>query len=332
MRDDTLLFTIAKLHFEEGLSQGEVGNKLGLSRAKVNRLLQTAKDRGIVRILVVPKLGHAYLRGIEDDLRAAYGLKDALLIPGREGIIKGQLNSSTQEAIVERLAHVAAEYLDRQLNDGDILCINWGRVMRAVVDHLHPTKTMSNLKVLPLLGNLSSQPDSFEANLLAQEVASAYGGEFNWLISPAIVRNLQQQEVARALPLVKPTLDEINQATIAITAIGPADAQHSTVVKRGWLTSEEVQALIDRGAVGEVCSWWFDQGGQEIRDDSIYPIGLGLAGLKKMVQEGKKVIAVVGADSQRLEPIRVALKHQVVNILITDHITAQYLIRKAQAP
>ena len=49
MRDDTLLFTIAKLHFKEGLSQREVGNKLGLSRAKVNRLLQTAKDRGIVR-------------------------------------------------------------------------------------------------------------------------------------------------------------------------------------------------------------------------------------------------------------------------------------------
>jgi len=329
MRDDGLLFKIAKLHFEEGLSQGEVAQKLGLSRAKVNRLLQTARDRGIVRVLVVPKLGHAYLRGIEDDLKAAYGLKDALLISGREGIINGALNSNAQEAIVEQLAHIASEYLDRQLTNQDVLCINWGRVMRAVVDHLHPSKTLPTLKVLPLLGNLSSQPDSFEANLLAQEVAFAYGARFNWLVAPAIVRNLRQQVVVRALPLVKPTLEEIGQATIAITAIGPANAEQSTVVQRGWLAPDEVQALIDRGAVGEICSWWFDAQGEEIRDDRIYPIGLGLAGLKQMVQEGKKVIAVVGADNQRLEPIYVALVSKIVNILITDHITAQYLIKRA---
>ena len=329
MRDDNLLFKIAKLHFEESMSQGEVAQQLGLSRARVNRLLQMARDRGIVRVLVVPKLGHAYLRGIEDDLKAAYGLKDVLLIPGREGITNGSLNKNTQEAIVERLAHTAATYLDRLLTADDILCINWGRVMRAVVDHLHPTKTLSSLKLLPLLGNLSAQPDSFEANLLAQEIASAYGASFNWLVAPAIVRNLQQQEVVRALPLVTTTLKEINQATIAITAIGPADAEDSTVVKRGWLDSDEVQAIINRGAVGEICSWWFDDQGEEVRDDRIYPIGLGLAGLKRMVNDGKKVIAVVGADKQRLLPVYVALKRKIVNILITDHITAQFLIKKA---
>ncbi|MEM7030038.1 MAG: sugar-binding domain-containing protein [Chloroflexota bacterium] len=329
MREDGLLFEIAKLHYEEGLSQGEVAQRLGLSRPKVNRLMQTARDKGIIRVLVVPKLGHAYLRGIEDDLKSAYQLKDVLLIPGREGIINGTLNSGTQEALVERLAHTAAGYLDRQLTADDVLCINWGRVMRAVVDHLHPTKTLTNLNVLPLLGNLSSQPDAFEANLLAQEVASAYGATFNWLVAPAIVRNLQQQEVVRALQLVKTVLEQINQATMAITAIGPANTKHSTVVQRGWLKPEEVQALIDQGAIGEICSWWFDSQGNEIRDDNIYPIGLGLAGLKQMVSEDKSVIAVGGADSQRLEPIYVALKSKIVNILITDHITAQYLIKRA---
>jgi deoxyribonucleoside regulator len=329
VRDDGLLFEIAKLHFEHGLSQGEVARRLGLSRVKVNRLLQIARDRGIVRVLVVPRIGHAYLRHIEDDLKAAYQLKDVLLIPGREEILQEKLNSNTQEAIVERLAYVAAQYLDNRLTNEDTLCLNWGRVMRAVVDHLRPTKTLPCLKVLPLLGNLSAQPDSFEANLLAQEVASGYGGEFNWLVAPAIVRNLSQQELVRELPLVKKTLQLISQATIAITTIASADAQGSTVVKRGWLSPDEVQALIDRGAVGEICSWWFDAGGQEVRDDKIYPIGLGLAGLKNMVKNNGRVIAVVGADKERLEPIRAALVGKIVNSLITDHITAQYLIKAA---
>lgn len=330
MRDDELLFEVAKLHFELGMSQGEVADRLGFSRARVNRLLQVARDRGIVRVLVVPKLGHAYLRSIEDDLKKAYGLKDVFLIPGREGVLGGGLALNTQEAIVERLAFMAAQYLDTRLTNDDILCINWGRVMRAVVDHLRPSKTLPGLKVLPFLGNLSSRPDSYEANLLVQEVASGYGGEANWLVAPAIVRNYKQKEVVRELTLVKRTLDLIHQSTIAITTIAPADAEHSTVVKRGWLKPTEIQALIDRGGVGEICSWWFDAAGDEVRDDKIYPIGLGLAGLKQMVRDDKKVIAVVGADKDRLEPVRAALIGKIVNILITDHITAQYLINQAR--
>jgi len=326
VRDENLLFEIAKMHFEQGMTQSEVATNLRLSRAKVNRLLQTARDRGIVRVLVVPSLSHAYLHSIEDSLKAAYGLQDVLLIPGREEILRGTLGSNTQEAIVEQLAYVAAQYLDNQLTNQDKLCINWGRVMRAVVDHLHPTKTLPGLDVLPFLGNISAKPDTFEANLLVQEVASAYGGDANWLVAPAIVRNLRQQETVRELTLVKNTLALISQATIAITTIAPADAKYSTVVKRNWLDSNEVQSLIERGAVGEICSWWFDATGQEVRDDKIYPIGLGLAGLKKMVVENKRVIAVVGADQSRLEPIRAALIGKIINVLITDHVTAQYLL------
>jgi len=329
VREDNLLFEIANMHFEEGLSQGEVAERKGLSRVKINRMLQTARERGIVRVLIVPRVEHAYLKRIEDDLKDAYSLKDVLLIPGREEILHGKLNTNTREAIVERLAYEAARYLDNCLTNQDILCINWGRVMRAVVDHLRPSKTLPELQVLPLLGNLSAQPDTFEANLLAQEIASGYGGGFNWLVTPAIVRNLRQQKVVKELPLVKKTLQLVAQATIAITAIGLADAEYSTVVKRGWLESDEVQAIIDRGAVGEICSWWFGKTGSEIREGKIYPIGLGLAGLKKMVQEQKRVIAVAGADRKRLEPIYAALQGKIINILITDHITAQYLIDRA---
>jgi len=329
MRDDLLLFEIAKLHFEQGLSQGEVARRKGISRATVNRLLQVARERGIVRILVVPKVEHAYLHAVESELKEAYGLRDALLVPGREGLLNGSLGANVQEALVEKLAFVAAQYLDARLIDDDVLCVNWGRVMRSVVDNLRPSKTLSGLKVLPMLGNLSAQPDNFEANVLVQDVASAYGGEVNWLVAPAIVRNLSQQEMVRELPLVKDTLQLIQQATIAMTTIGFADANLSTVVKRGWLASLEVQRLIDRGAVGEICSWWFDMNGEEVRDDKIYPIGLGLAGLKRMVSEGKRVIAVVGGDGQRLGPIRAALRGKIINTLITDHITARYLIEQA---
>ena len=55
-------------------------------------------------------------------------------------------------------------------------------------------------------------------------------------------------------------------------------------------------------------------------------IGLGLDGLSEMVERRAKVIAVVGASRERIMPLRVALNSKLVNVLITDHKTAELLI------
>ncbi|MFQ6058042.1 MAG: sugar-binding transcriptional regulator [Anaerolineae bacterium] len=329
MRDDRLLLEVAKLHYEDGLTQAEIADAVGVSRVKVNRLLQAAREAGIVQFLVVPRIQHAYLRGIEDALKEAYNLRDVLLVPGREEILNGTLPQNTRQAIVELLARTAAEYLDRNLTNEDTLCVNWGRVMRSVVDHLRPTRPLPGLTVLPMLGILNVRADAFEANQLAFEIAAAYAADYAYLVAPAIVRNLEQKKVAVQLPLVAETLARIRQCTVAITAIAPADPVHATMVQRGWLKRKEVEALVARGAVGEICSWWFDAAGTEVRDDTCYPIGLGLDGLKRMVAEGKRVIAVVGADRERFAPLRAALLGRIVNVVITDHMTASQLLARA---
>jgi DNA-binding transcriptional regulator LsrR (DeoR family) len=323
-----LLLEAAQLHYEDGLTQAEVADALGITRIKVNRLLQAARQIGVVRFLVVPRVEHAYLKGIEDELKAAYRLRDVLLVPGRAEILDGTLATNTREAIVETLAQAAAQYLDRCLTDEDILCVNWGRVMRSVVDHLRPTRPLPGLMVLPMLGTLNVHADTFEANFLAAEIASAYAANHAYLVAPAIVRNPDQKRVVMELPLVREPLEHMSRSTIAITAIGPADPINSTMVQRGWLERAEVESLVEKGAIGEICSWWFDAAGEEVCDERCYPIGLGLKGLKEMVASGRQVIAVVGADRTRIEPVRATLVGGMVNVLITDHITARHLLER----
>jgi DNA-binding transcriptional regulator LsrR (DeoR family) len=48
-----------------------------------------------------------------------------------------------------------------------------------------------------------------------------------------------------------------------------------------------------------------------------------------MVATGRRVIAVVGADRARFDPVHAALVGGIVNVLITDHITARYLLNRA---
>ncbi len=325
---DDLLLEAARLHYEDGLTQAEVADALGLTRVKVNRLLQTARQLGVVQFLVVPRMEHAYLKNIEDDLKAAYGLQDLLLVPGRAEMLDGSLPTNSREAIVETLARAAAQYLDRRLTNEDILCINWGRVMRSVVDHLRPSRPLPGLRVLPMLGILNVRADDFEANLLASEIANAYGGNYAYLVAPAIVRNPADKAVVRGLPLVRETLALLARSTVAITTIAPADPINATMVQRGWLERGEIEELVVRGAIGEICSWWFDASGCEVQDERCYPIGLGLKGLKEMVATGRRVVAVVGADQSRIAPVHAALVGGLVNVLITDHVTARVLLER----
>jgi DNA-binding transcriptional regulator LsrR (DeoR family) len=49
-----------------------------------------------------------------------------------------------------------------------------------------------------------------------------------------------------------------------------------------------------------------------------------------MVATCRHVIAVVGADRSRVAPVYAALVGGLVNVLITDHITAQVLLERKQ--
>jgi DNA-binding transcriptional regulator LsrR (DeoR family) len=89
--------------------------------------------------------------------------------------------------------------------------------------------------------------------------------------------------------------------------------------------------LKKRGAIGEICSWYFDKNGREKTISAgkkmpIYPLGFGLERLKKMTKENLTVIGVVGIMPQRLDAIYAALKGKLINVLISDHITAKKLL------
>lgn len=76
-RDQQLLIEAARLYYLENLDQGEVGERLGLSRSAVSRILARAKDEGIIEVRII---GDDYVprnRELEARLMSAYGLREA---------------------------------------------------------------------------------------------------------------------------------------------------------------------------------------------------------------------------------------------------------------
>ena len=57
VNDTTLLYKIAKGYYEDGLTKDQIGTCFGLSRIKVSRLLQQARQSRVVQIAIEPLTG-----------------------------------------------------------------------------------------------------------------------------------------------------------------------------------------------------------------------------------------------------------------------------------
>ena len=114
-----LINTILTLYYVEELTQAEIAQRLGLSTAKVNRLLQQAREQGYVNITI--RTPFQQLFDLEARLKAVFGLQEAIVIPA-----VGESSSS----LLNALGTVAANFLLEHLRDGDVLAITRGTTVQ----------------------------------------------------------------------------------------------------------------------------------------------------------------------------------------------------------
>ncbi len=330
LSDDRFLRRVAQLYYEDGQTQEAIAEMEGCSRQAIGKALQRARDRGVVRISVVPEQRTGYLRNLSRDLRVELGLEDLVVVAGRN--LSEIPPEETAEDVLADIATTAADYLDQLLTDSDILAVSGGRnIMRNVVRYLKPTKLLPNLQVVPTIGFVEPHTNLGDSNLIAYDIATAYGARHAWLPIPAIVETREQCEHARSLPLVRDVLQTIEQANVIMMGLWPTHF-NDDLVARGVLPQEEINALQAHKAVMDINHWAFDANGRCINDHltppPYYLTGLEIPRLRDRIRNGKaKVILVAGASLSYASGIRAALKAGIANILITDHVTAQLLMK-----
>ncbi len=91
------------LYYEDGRTQGEIAEIMGISRATVNSYLADARSRGIVNISIEPaRLGSL---AIAQELKRHFGLNDCLVVPNDDGA----------QALIDRLGTAAAQAIAKLL-------------------------------------------------------------------------------------------------------------------------------------------------------------------------------------------------------------------------
>lgn len=328
LADDRFLRKVATFYHIEGKTQEAIASLLRCSRQTICKALQKAEDRGIIRISVVPEERTGYLYNLARDLRFTLGVEELHLVPGCS--LDRMSPHATKDDVIAGITATAARYLDQLLTQHDILAVTGGKtIMRNVVRQLQPSKRLPSLQVVPTIGFVEKYTSIGDANLIAYDIANAYGASHAWLPIPALVETYEQQQQARALPLVRDVFTLIERATIILMTLWTPDPDHG-LVKRGVLTEPQVRALQECHPVVDINHWVFDAQGscinERLQPPPYYLTGLEIPRLRERIKQGRtNVILVAGASKSHIPAIQAALKAGLANILITDHVTAESL-------
>lgn len=295
------------LYYEDGMTQSEIADTMGISRATVNSYLAEARNRGIVHISLDP----VRLRSltIAEDLKAHFGLLDCLVVPNDDG----------SKPLIDRLGAAAAQALSKMLKSGDTLAVGWGRTVLAIAGNLALSHLQDVTVVQATGGTRAIAP--FTPQGCASAVAAAVEGRLIPMTAPALVSSPDLCRILLEEPLIAEefqALAKANKALFGISSLRPNSVIHTS----GFFESVSIQDYLSKNAVGAVLGRFIDAHGAPVMGPlEERTIGITLDRLKTIQTR----IAVAGGFD-KVPAILAALRGGYANVLITDAATGRGIL------
>lgn len=309
LSDELLAVRAAELYYEENKTQDEIGGILKITRWKVGRLLQSAREHGIIRIDIVHP--RARKLSLEHELAEAYGLLAAIVVP-----------SDSDQMVTERIASAGADYLVSMRPRARRLGVSWGKTLHRVAQSL-PVGWSPPVEVVQINGGVSRSKAPGQAADTATVMAATSGGSVTLMPTPAILEHSETRKLIESDRAVSGILEQAQGADTFLFSAGPTSTV-SVHVHSGYLDESDIARLQSLGAVGDVIGRYITASG-DIADPELddRTLGLSLADLRRAARR----IAVVGGSDKHLVA-QALVDNGIANILVTDEETAQFLLKE----
>lgn len=287
-------------YYMEDNTQAQIAEVMGVSRAKVIRLLEEARAQGIVQFSF--RKNDSQRVSAEQLLIDRFGLKDAFVVPT-------PLDSS---AINQSIAQGAAHYVSDHLREDGYLNIGYGDTVSRMLGFLAKNREES-LNVVSLTGGVSYY--------LPSVGTTAYSMHLFLTPSPLVVSSRQVRDALLDEKSLQDVSTMTEYADMSVVGIGAA-VEGATVLRNGILNEGELTVLKMQGAVGDVLNHFMDKDGNLIQteiEDRV--ISTDLDKLRQL----KNVVGVAGGKD-KVTAIKAVLNGGYLNVLITDSDTAAELL------
>ena len=304
---ERLLAKIAHLYYIEDKQQSDIARSLNLSKTKVCRMLSEARRQGIVEIHVKPKISlHVDL---EARLEKAYSLKEVVVTEGEAG-----------RPLTQNLGLAGAQLLKRLMTARDVLGISWGRTLLSVVSGFY-APDLQGARLVQMAGCLNMRGQDMQALELLHRLGACFQTEPMVLFCPSIVSSPQVKKGLLQDPRIMEVLEAARNCTIALMGIGEME-ESSGLFRHGYVSSEWWSVLKQSGAVGNLCMNFYDAAGQACCPE------FGEVTVTTSLKDIKQIPTVIGVAGgpEKVQAISGALKLGVLDILVTDNLTAKKLL------
>lgn len=308
-----MITKVAQLYHAKGLKQADIAERLGLSQARVSRLLAAAKEEGIVVSVVVPPAG--LFTSLEREIEDKFGISQVHVVDNN-GENEDELRYSLGVALT-------GIFQVLPLEGKSIGFTSWSRSMRSFVQELPPLARVKAAKVVELLGGVGSPALQNSATSATERLAMLTHSNPFFLRVPGVVSSSElMNEIVKPHSHSGKTLAEFSTLDIALIGVGDAGSSAYAHDDTNFFTKAQFDMARAQGAVGEINLRFIDaQGLPVITEAENQVIGISLKELRTVPLK----VCICGGVSKRQATLAVA-RGKWADVLVTDLESAQFLL------
>lgn len=312
-----LAAVVARRYYLDGRSKSVIAEELRLSRFKIGRLLDTARDQGLVKIEISNP--GAIDVGLSAELQDTFGLEHAVVVNAHD---------EHEASLRKQLGQAAAELLTEIITQDDVLGLAWARSVRAMADELH---RLPAIPVVQLTGALyraadsSGSVDDDSSIDVVREVARLAGGPAHFFFAPFLVPDAATAQALRRQADVATALAKIESVTKAVTGVGQWAPGLSTLFDAA--TGHEQHSMLDSRVCAEVAGVFLTAEGVPLPT----PLNDRMVSISAtQLRTIPEAIAIAyGVNKQ--SAVRAALRSGLINSLVTHASLAVALLNPPPA-
>lgn len=188
--DDPFVWA-AWMYYVDELTQNEIAQIIGVSRVTIIKMLQEARNRGVVSIRINTEI--ASRAQLSRKLAHAFDLKAATVIP-----------DGSADALERRLGQAAALVLADAVEAGDVIGVAWGRTVLEAAKTIALPEPVSPLTVVQVAGSSTgTSTTAFSPELCSSLLASRISARCVNLLAPALLSTAALRDQLRAEPAIQ---------------------------------------------------------------------------------------------------------------------------------
>ena len=304
-RELTLMAHVARKHYIGGMSKSEIAAELFLSRFKVARLLEAARDEGVVQFTIgLP--GNVNLN-LSRELEDAFRLRRAVVIDDPDHDLT-QLFARLGEATVDLLADVICE--------GDRVGIASTRTMMGLQD---VSVDIARCVFVQLTGELPRE-DAADVISGIRALTRKAKGAAQVFYAPMVASSEEARDSYLAQPEIRAAFDSFPKLDVFVTGVGSWEKGMSLIFDN--LPPDVRDDATRAGAVAEMVGVPIDRHGRTVHGPARRRV---VAPDVEMLSATRDRIAVV-FDPAKAAATRIAVDAGVVNTLVTHRSHAEALL------